>query len=175
MKFFAFGTLTDMRAMQAITGRENLTGKNAVLEGFKLGVQKTENMLPVVRNIIEGTWTKDFEAYAMVPAKEGENKKVFGIVLDLNEQDIEALENFHLKGLGWFKDTNVTIKNDEGQSELVKTFVLGDNQEINFEVDGENYSPSLGGGETFINKYIQVATSEKERLDISKSPSKERF
>lgn len=150
MNFFGFGTLSSQEAMEAITGKK-LTGHLETIKGYKLVVQELKDIPKGAQDILTKVWGSGFESYAMVPAEDSEVK---GMVWEgLNEKDMEILNNWELTFFKWFKEHRVD--ND------LSTFVLCEGQNIYREVDGLNYDPFLNKGEGFKEKFIGIATLDR--------------
>jgi len=148
--YFGYGTTRELEMMKAITGKENLIGKQAILKGYSLYIQKLDQISDEIfpnslepisaRQILRNNWGENFTSYTM---KSDENKEVKGIVWELDELDFELLKNWELNEYGWFKDLKTKVTLENGEIIDVITGELGDGQEIDHEVKDVDYQSYL--------------------------------
>lgn len=144
--FFAYGPTRDIRVLRTLTGNQTLVGREAVLKGYKLGLQRldqVQNVLTIApkstQEILRESWPPDFEFHVALPDEKSEG--VAGTVVELNLQEAELFRDFELIDLNWYKDGRGKILTSDGQELEVNVPILGDGQEISREIDGINYDP----------------------------------
>lgn len=145
-RFFAYGPTRDIRVLRALTGSQTLLGHEAVLKGYKLGLQRLDQV-PSVRTvapkspqeILKETWPAGFEFHVVLPEEKGEG--VAGTVVELTPQEAELFKDFELIDLNWYKDGKGKVVTSDGQELEVNVPVLREGQEISREIDGINYDP----------------------------------
>jgi hypothetical protein len=148
--YFAYGANMDGGMIKAITGNDHLVGRPAILEGFKLGVQRIDQVPRDVEVSLRNTWGDDFKTYVIYPE---EGAKVKGTVWELSQLERKAVQNWELvedevgPRLAWYKQTFVSqvITPDGAVIEDLETEILGDGQEIDsaIAVDSLDYNPYL--------------------------------
>lgn len=142
--FFAYGPTRDIRVLRALTGNQTLVGREAVLKGYKLGLQRLDQV-PSVRTvapkspqeILRESWPDSFEFHAVLPDEKGEG--VAGTVVELDPQEAELFRDFELIDLNWYKNGRGKVITSDGQELEVNVPILGDGQKISREVDGINH------------------------------------
>lgn len=151
--------------MQALTGNKNLVGHEAILKGFKLNLQRLDQVPDVrtiapksPREILRESWPDDHEFFA---ASRDEKDEVAVTVWELNDEERELFRDFELIDLGWYKDGKGKAVTLDGKELDVEVAVLGDEQEVSREVDGINYDPWFNCAP---EKSVQVA--EKARREF---------
>ncbi len=145
--YFGFGANRDPRMMVAITGNENLVGRPGVLIGYKLCVQRLDQIPDPARTKIRASgWLDTFESYTIREALEGE---VHGIIWELTPQERELVRDWELIDFGWQRDIYTVAFTEDGQALDIQTEGLRKGQEIDREVDGENYETWLEPPEDF--------------------------
>lgn len=155
--YFGYGANSQREMMEAITGNKNLVGQPGVLKGFKLCIQRMDQVPDSVfpdspapvspKKILKESWGKDFEAYII---KLGADKdEVFGTVWELTPQERELVRDWELIDFGWYKDFKGKAVTVDGKTVDIQTEGLREGQEIDREVDGKNYPPFLNRFEDF--------------------------
>lgn len=153
--YFGYGANSQREMMEAITGNKSLVGQPAVLGGFKLCIQKMDQIPDSVRNILQENWGKDFETYIIKHGKETD--EVAGTVWELTDQERELVRDWELIDVGWYKDIKgKALVNGRGVD--IQTEGFREGQEVDREVDGRNYPPFLNRLEDF----QRVATKARE-------------
>lgn len=144
--FFAYGPTRDIRVLRALTGNQTLVGRGAVLKGYKLGLQRLDQV-PNIRTvapkspqeILRESWPDGFEFHAVLPDEKGEG--VAGTVVEFTSQEAKLFRDFELIDLDWYKNGRGKVITSDGQELEVNVPILGDGQEIYREIDGINYNP----------------------------------
>jgi len=165
--YFGYGANRDPKMMEWITGNPNLKGKPGVLKGFKLCVQRLDQIPDTVaeavpvqvspRKILSNNWPKTFTSYII---KEDSQSKVHGIVWELTLQERELVRDWELIDFGWYKDIETKVTTEDGLEVSVQTEGLRDGQPIDREVNGKDY-------ETFLNPpedFEKVATKSRQEF-----------
>lgn len=109
--YFGYGANSRKEMMEAITGNKNLNGQPGVLRGFKLFVQKMNQVPDSVfpgapapispKVILKPNWGDDFETYIVKPA--GEKDEVAGTVWELTSLQRELVRDWELVDFGGIK------------------------------------------------------------------------
>lgn len=154
--YFGYGANRESRMMAAITGNPDLVGRSAVLKGFRLCVQRLDQVPDTVsptspapvspRKILQNNWPETFESYTIKPDKKSE---VHGVIYELTALERELVRDWELIDFGWYKDTKGKAVTKDGREVEVVTEALGDGQEVDREVNIENYNPWLNSPEDF--------------------------
>ena len=174
--YFGYGANSQREMMEAITGNANLVGREAILKGFKLCVQRRDQVPDVIfpsspvqispKKIIEENWGKKFETYMIKSGQETD--EVIGTIWELSLLERELVRDWELIELGWYKDAKGEAVLKDGKKIEIETYVLGDNQEIDRIVDGKEYNSFLSRPEDFL-RVIEIARREYlERLSVGK-------
>lgn len=163
--YFAFGANIDPAMMAAITGRTDLVGYPARLYGYRLGIQRLDQIPLNPRRILEQARGKNFRSYVLIPDA---NSSVFGMVWAMDREARRLVENWELVDsevgpeLAWHTriplDSISTI--DRKVIYGLETEVIGDGQVVDETqvVDGQSYEPYLMDPE----KMHQIAQRERE-------------
>ncbi|OGZ62510.1 MAG: hypothetical protein A3H51_01675 [Candidatus Spechtbacteria bacterium RIFCSPLOWO2_02_FULL_38_8] len=150
--YFGYGANMTREMMAWITGNENLKGHPAKIRGFKLGVQKLNQIPSEVsqtssapvspQQILRENWGENFESYVMFRADP--DSEVAGTIWELTNYERELVRNWELIDFGWYEDLRGVRTNiQEGEEVVIETEVLRENQEIDRQVDGLKYEPFL--------------------------------
>lgn len=163
--YFGYGANRDQKMMEWITGTKELKGTPAVLKGYKLVVQRLDQIPDLAlsaapapfsaREMVVMNWPEDFTSYTIKEDPEGE---VHGTLWELSPQDRDLVRDWELIDFGWYKDLKVTVKTEDGRELEVQTEGIGDGQEYDREVDGSNY-------ETWLNppaEFERIATKSRQ-------------
>lgn len=180
--YFGYGANRTVKMMEAITGNPNLIGKPASLRGFKLYVQRLDQIpdtisptapVPISPKsaILRFDWDETFESYTIKPGSK--NDEVSGTVWALTSQERELVRDWELIDFGWYKDKKdlIAIAAD-GQKIVVETEILRDGQEVDREVDGKDYEPFLKPIEAFQRNAAASREVYLSRVE-GNNPSKE--
>ena len=174
VEFFCYGPGADLDVVTAEIGHPPMSGRPAVLHGFKLGIQGVENipdkkvpvpghpekMLPVTaRSIIEESWGKDFEMYVV---REGEGE-VRGMMWTVKKSDLLPIEDWELTDFGWYSMVRGGVTLENGEKRDVWTIAVKD-QSIRREVDGMNYDDWLGKGKEFKEEFLKHVRENYRRF-----------
>lgn len=174
--YFGYGANRDPKMMEWITGNKNLVGKPGILKGYKLCVQRLDQIPDTVAptapapysaraNVISGGWPETFESYIIKKDAQG---KVHGTIWELAPQDRELVRDWELIDFGWYKD--ITAETTDGKKVTVETEGLREGQKIDREVDGKNYETWLQPPKDF----ERIATkSRQEYFDRLQTPDRE--
>lgn len=164
--YFGYGANRDLRMMAAITGNANLVGKSGILKGFRLCVQRLDQIPDTIlstapapisprQTILDAGWDNSFKSYTMKPGSESDI--VSGTIWELTPLERELVRNWELIDFGWYQDrTDIMAKTLDYQNIKVETEILGDGQEIDREVDGRNYNTWLLSPEDFKRNATKV-------------------
>lgn len=165
--YFGYGANREPRMMHAITRNPNLVGHSIVLKGFKLCVQKLDQIPDNVppdspapksaRQILKDAgWPSTFQSYIVKPDPEG---KVIGMLWELTPLERELVREWELVEYGWYRDYNLRVdltKDGSGVFEVdengrfpVQTEGLREDQEVDREVNGLAYESWLQPPEDF--------------------------
>ena len=157
--YFGYGANASKRMMTAITENENLVGRPARLESFKLCVQKLGQVpdevlatapIPVSpRALLKESSPPTFESYVIQPG--APDDFVVGTVWELTLLERELVEDWELIPFGWYQPMagKATILDQEGDVVEVVTEGLGEGQEFDRVVNGEQYPRYLNPVEDF--------------------------
>lgn len=174
MEFFCYGPGADLDVVTAEIGHPPISGRPAVLHGFKLGIQGVENIpdkkVPVpghpekispvtARSIIIDSWGKDFEMYVV---REGEGE-VRGTVWTIKKSDLAPIEDWELVDFGWYSIVRGVVTLENGEKRDVWTIAVKD-QGVRREVDGMNYDDWLGGGKKFKEIFLTHVAENFKRF-----------
>lgn len=175
--YFGYGANSRPEMMEAITGNKNLVGQPGVLKGFKLCIQKRDQVpnkifpnSPVQispNKIIEENWGEKFETYMIKPGEETD--EVSGTVWELTSLERELVRDWELVDFGWYKDMRVKAEMLNGQVVDVQTEGLREEgQEVDREIDGKNYKPFLNPLEDFQRVAEKARREYLERISVGK-------
>lgn len=165
--YFGYGANSQREMMEAITGNKELVGQPGVLKGFKLCIQRMNQVpdsvfsnspVPVSpKKILKESWTDSFETYIIKRGKEAD--EVFGTVWELTPQERELVRDWELVDFGWYKDMKGKAVTVDGKIVDVQTEGLREGQEIDREIDGKKY-------ESFLNRLGEFQrVAEKARRE----------
>lgn len=168
--YFGYGANSQREMMEAITGNKNLVGKPGILRGFKLCVQRMDQIPDSVfpnspapvspKQIIKENWPDSFETYMIKPADVTD--EVMGTIWELTPQERELVRDWELVDFGWYKDMKGRAETLDGQTVNVQTEGFREGQEVDREIDGEDYKPFLNP----LTDFQRVAEkSRKEYLE----------
>lgn len=154
--YFGYGANRDPKMMEWITGNKNLVGTQGVLKGYRLCVQRLDQVPDSVfstapvnvspKEILEESWKEDFETYIIKPDA---NSEVAGTIWELSSQDRELVREWELIDFGWYKDMKGKAVTKDGKEMDVQTEGLREGQGIDKEVHGKDYPPFLNKLEDF--------------------------
>lgn len=154
--YFGYGANSRIEMLEAITGNHNLVGKPAVLSGFVLCIQRLDQVPNSVvqtspiqispQQLLRESWPDSFESYIIKPGNESD--KVIGTIWELTPEERALVREWELIDFGWYRDLKGKAKTKNGVVE-VETEGLREGQEVDREVDGENYEPFLNSLEDF--------------------------
>ncbi len=138
---FLTAPLSNDELITELTGNPVSDREEAILEnGYDLVVQKLDQIPEPARKIIRGAWGENFESYNLAPG----NGPIKGIRCRITEDQWERLADWEFEEFGWFKPTDVEIRNlVTGKVEKVKTMVMGDGQQFDRKVDGYDFNQFL--------------------------------
>ncbi len=149
--YFGYGANSQREMITAITGNRNLVGQSGILKGFKLCVQRMDQIPDSVfpgspasvspKQIIKDNWPDSFETYIIKPA--GEADQVTGVIWELTPLERELVRDWELVDFGWYKDIEGKAVTQDGKEIDIQTEGLREDQHIDREVDGKNYKPFL--------------------------------
>jgi hypothetical protein len=169
--YFGYATTRELEMMKAITGKENLFGQQATLKGYSLYVQRLDQIPNKVipnspepisaQRILQNNWGESFISYVI---KSDENGQVRGVVWELDELDYKLLKNWELNDYGWFKDLETNVILENGETISIITGELGDGQEIDHEVEGDDYPSYLIEPERLLQRAKEVREQYLEDL-----------
>lgn len=155
--YFGYGANSQQEMMEAITGNKNLVGKPGILKGFKLCIQRRDQVPDTVfpnspvkispRKILDGNWGKDFETYIIKLGEETD--EVMGTVWELTTLERELVRDWELVDFGWYKDMKGKAEILTGKIIDIQTEGLREGQEVDREIDGKNYNLFLNRVEDF--------------------------
>ena len=154
-EYFGYGANKDIDMIKAITGTY-LFGKCAYIEGYKLGVQKLDNIPEIPQNQLNKFWSdKGFESYVVIKS-DNEKDRVYGTLWTMSENDRECVREWELIPLGWYTEVPVTAILENGiEVQAVTEIIIG--QSVDRLVEGKNYPAYL------INKNIILKHAEDVR------------
>ncbi|MBI4089358.1 MAG: hypothetical protein HY424_01465 [Candidatus Levybacteria bacterium] len=149
--YFGYGANSQREMMEAITGNRNLVGQPGVLKGFKLCVQRMDQVpdsvspnspVPVSpKQIIKDNWPDSFETYIIKPGDDAD--RVVGTVWELTPLERELVRDWELVDFGWYKDIKGKAVTQDVKEINIETEGLREDQQIDREVDGKDYKPFL--------------------------------
>jgi len=145
--YFGYGANSQREMMEAITGNKNLAGQQGILRGFKLCVQRMDQVPDLPKRILKDSWGDDFETYIIKPGEETD--EVMGTVWELIPLERELVRDWELVDFGWYNDIEGKAVTKDGQEVEIQTEGFREGQEVDREVDGKNYKPFLNRLEDF--------------------------
>ncbi len=155
--YFGYGANSQQEMMEAITGNSNLIGYPATLEGYKLCVQRLDQVPNTIapdspapispRELLKKSWPDTFESYVIKPGSEDDS--VAGTVWELTLLERKLIRDWELIDYGWYKDKKVIVRTEDGREIEAETEDLREGQEVDREVSGRNYEPLLNPIEDF--------------------------
>lgn len=155
---FLTALLSSDELIQTLTGQPLLNKQEAVLEGYNLVVQRLDQVPDPAQKIIRGTWGDTFESYNLTPG----DGRIKGFKCTITEDQMKRLAEWEFEEFGWFVPREVEITNPTtGEKEKVMTMVMGEGQEYDRVVDGENFEPFLMPKE----KTLEVAAVARNLYD----------
>lgn len=100
-----------------------------------------------IREILkQAGWDEEFTTYMIKPKAGG---KVLGTLWELSPQERELVRDWEMVELGWYRDLRVKVKTSDGREIEVETEGWREDQEIDHEVNGEDYPSYLNNPEGF--------------------------
>lgn len=167
--YFGYGANSRKEMMQAITGNKDLVGHPAILKGYKLCVQRLDQVPEAPQKILRESWPDNFESYTIKPG--GESDGVHGMVWELIPLERELVRDWELIDYGWYKDMEGKAVTEEGQEIQVVTEGLRKGQEVDRVIGGKEYEPFLNRLEDF-RKVADMARREYlEKLQTQEGAS----
>lgn len=155
--YFGYGANSQREMMGAITWNQNLVGQPGTLKGFKLCIQKLNQVPDTVfpaspipispKKILEESWHDNFETYIIKPGEETD--EISGTVWELTPLERELVRDWELVDFGWYKDLKGKAITKDSQEVDVQTEGLREGQEVDREVNGISYEPFLNRLEDF--------------------------
>lgn len=155
--YFGYGANSQREMMEAITGNKNLVGQQGILRGFKLCIQKMDQIpdsaFPTSpaqispKKIIEENWGPEFETYMIKPGEVTD--EVAGTVWELTPLQRELVRDWELVDLGWYKDMKGKAVTKDGKEVEIQTEGFREGQEVDREINGKEYLPFLNRVEDF--------------------------
>lgn len=145
--YFGYGANSQREMMEAITGNKNLVGQPGVLRGFKLCVQKMNQVPESVKKILKESWPDSFETYVIKLGNETD--EVVGTIWQLTPLERELVRDWELVDFGWYKDMKGKAITSDGKEVEIQTEGLKEGQETDREINGSNYEPFLNRLEDF--------------------------
>lgn len=166
IQYFAYGANRDLRMMRAITGSQELVGHLGILKGYTLCVQKLNQVPDIVlktspapispRALLKESWPDTFESYIIKPDPKGE---VSGTIWELTPLQRKLVRDWELVDFGWYKDIDASAVTTDGQVIQVQAEGLREGQEVDREINGNNY-------ETWLNDPVDFErVAEKARRE----------
>lgn len=155
--YFGYGANSQREMMEAITGNKNLVGQPGVLRGFRLCVQRMDQVPESVKKILKESWPDSFETYIIKSGEETD--EVVGTVWELTPLERELVRDWELVDFGWYKDADVKVAVDGNNEVDAQTEILGEGQEYDREVNGKDYPSFLNRLEDF-QKVAEKARNE---------------
>jgi hypothetical protein len=172
--YFGYGANSQREMMEAITGNKNLAGQPGVLKGFKLCIQKIDQVPDSVfpgspapvspKKILKDSWGEDFETYIIKPGEETD--EVTGTIWELTPLERELVRDWELVDFGWYKDMKGKAVTLDGEDIVVQTEGLREGQEIDREVNDKNYKPFLNRLEDFQRVAEKSRREYLERIEV---------
>jgi hypothetical protein len=133
--YFGFGANASSEMMRAIVGRVP-EGEEAVLYDYKLYTQAYSQIPKVAQEILGEYWGPNFTSY-VIKAEQG--GKVKGTLWKLTPYERQLVKNWELVG-PWQDLKVVQVTSVKGPTYEAETEVIPDSQEVQQNVEGENYS-----------------------------------
>lgn len=170
--YFGYGANSQKEMMASITGNQNLKGLPARLKDMSLYVQRFDQVpdnispaspIPISpRQLLAESWNDKFMTY-MIKPKEGSIVK--GTIWELSPKERDLVREWELIDFGWYKDLQGKALTEDGIEVKIETEGWRGGQEVDREVDGENYPPFLNELEDF-QKVAEKARREYfERIE----------
>ncbi|MCL4418736.1 hypothetical protein M1146_01385 [Patescibacteria group bacterium] len=165
---FLTALLSDDDLIRTLTGQAVQNREDAFLDGYNLVVQRLNQIPESAQKIIRGSWGDNFESYNLAPG-EGSIK---GIKCKVTKDQWDRLKDWEFVEFGWFAPREAEVRDPiTGQVRKVMTMVMGEGQEYDRKVDGENFSPFLMPRE----RTLKIASIARQLYDerISRSPERQ--
>ncbi|MBI2613612.1 MAG: hypothetical protein HYW62_02475 [Candidatus Levybacteria bacterium] len=163
--YFGYGANSQREMMEAITGNKNLVGQPGVLRGFKLCVQRMDQVPDLPKKILKESWPDSFETYIIKPGKETD--EVAGTVWELTPLERELVKDWELVDFGWYKDIRGKVVMQDGKEVDVQTEGFREGQEVDREVNGRNYKPFLNRLKDFQRVAEKARKEYLERMAVA--------
>jgi hypothetical protein len=156
--YAGYGANSDPFMIEAIIGQAPVFLGSVAIKDVELCVQRMEQTPSViaegspvplsVRDILEddGNWGKDsgFETYA-IRRKQG--SVVIGSLFELTPVQRALIAEWEMIEFGWYAPMEVVVRREDVSEVTAQTEGLGDGQEIDRVVDGQNYPTYLNNPE----------------------------
>lgn len=145
--YFAYGTNSTREMITAITGKYYLSGYPAIIKGFELFIQRSDQIpntiIPTLnkspREKIEGHWPNgNFLSYGI---KVGIGD-VRGTIWEMTKEERELVKNWEFVGF-WYQEIKVKAITTDNRVIEVVTEILPGNQKTDQKVNGLHYNPFL--------------------------------
>ena len=177
--YFGYGANSQREMMEAITGNKNLVGQPGILKGFKLCIQKMDQVPDLVfsnspvplspKQILKESWGDDFETYIIKPGEESDG--IAGTIWELSSLERELVRDWELVDFGWYKDLKGQAVTVDGKIVDIQTEGLREGQGIDREVNGKDYPPFLNKLEDFQRVAEKAREEYFERIKIEQEAS----
>lgn len=177
--YFGYGANSQREMMEAITGNKNLVGQPGVLRGFKLCVQRMDQVPDSVspnspvrvspKQILKDSWPDSFETYIIKPGNKVD--EVTGTVWELTPLERELVRDWELVDFGWYEDIKAKALTQDDKKVDVQTEGFREGQQIDREVDGKNYTPFLNRLEDFQRVAKKARQEYFERIKTQEGTS----
>lgn len=181
VSYFGYGANRDQKMMEWITGNPKLKGRPGVLTGYKLCVQRLDQIPDTVtetapvpispRKVLKDNWPETFTSYIIKEVRESE---VSGTIWELTPQERELVRNWELIDFGWYRDIKTKAVTEDGAEVEVETEGLRPKQEVDREVNGKNYKTWLHPPEEFEriatksrSEYLETLAKAQEGIMVS--------
>lgn len=148
--YFGYGANMDKGMIKAITGQKNLNGIPAILYGYKLGVQKIDQIPSVPQKSLRGNWGDNFRSYVIF---QDNDSKVKGVVWKLTETSRrlvriwEHVDHEVGKEQSWYTQISLPVIEtvDGNKIHGAETEIITEDQEVDESVivNGLDYPPYL--------------------------------
>ncbi len=178
--YFGYGANRDPQMIAAILGRpaKELVGQQAVLEGYRLAIQRLDQVPDTVlpkapapispRALLKECWDDDFKSYVALADPEG---KILGTIWEMTRDERERVRDWELVDFGWYVDYEGYAVTAEGARVPIIGERLGDGQTVDHEVDGMDYETWLQDPEKFKIIAEKARREYDERLQGPEGPS----
>jgi hypothetical protein len=161
--YFGYGAGRDKKRMAAIIRHQPEGGLGAILNNYRLYIQKLDDIPEIPQKILSDIWGSEFRAYT-VRKSQG---RVAGVIWKLSALDIKRVKEWEFVGL-WRELVQIEVDMYNGQVIKAITDVAAEPSSVSVVVDGINYQDNLNYNAIHENSVTNADDDEYRMKEIAK-------